>query len=259
MRPRDLAARLPDAVHCVDLRGLLLSGRCRVFPEWPAAGEGFVARSVDFPFAAVAGTPSPEVVGAAVDGAAAAATAWAGEGSEGEWHMLVPPPAADAVAAMLPPGWRRRGVVLHSLAREVPAAGQAPPGAEIRLAADGWAAAGFDLSHLPAGLGREYAGDHVARQPMAAAFVAGRPVAFCYAPFVTETLWDVAVDTLDPHRRRGLAAACFRALAAHLAAERGLSPVWGALADNRASLLLAVKLGFVPAAELVSIVLKSGR
>lgn len=259
MNPRDLATRLPDTAHSVDLRGLLLSGRCRVFPEWPAAGEGFVARSVDFPFAAVAGRPSSEAVLAAVEGADAAATAWAGEGSEGEWHMLVAPEAAEAVHAMLPQEWKRRGVVLHTLAGGVPSAGEAPPGVEIRLAPEGHAAAGFDLSHLPAGLDREYAGEHVARQPMAAAFVDRRPVAFCYAPFVTETLWDVAVDTLPPFRRRGLAAACFRALAVHLAAERGLAPVWGALAENRASLRLAVKLGFAPAAELVSLVLEPDR
>jgi GNAT superfamily N-acetyltransferase len=257
MQPRDLAARLPDAAHCIDLRGLLLSGRCRVFPEWPAEGEGFVARSIDFPYAAVAGTPSREAILAAVDGADAAATAWAGEESVGEWHLLVPPETADAVQAMLPPAWQRREVVLHSLAGDVPAAGEAPPGTDVRLAPDGHAAAGFDLSHLPPALGREYAGEHVGCRPLAAAFVDGRAAAFCYAPISTETLWDVAVDTLEPYRRRGLAAACYRLLAAHLAEEQGLAPVWGALAENRASIRLAAKLGFTPAAELTSIVLKT--
>lgn len=257
MEPRDLATRLPDEPRCVDLRGLLLSGRCRVFPEWPQEGEGFVVRSHDFPYAAVAGTPSAAAVRAAVEGADAAATAWAGEGSEEEWHMLVPPESADAVRAALPAGWRCREVVIHALAGDPPTAGEAPDGAEIRLAPDGHSAAGFDLSHLPPGLDREYAGEHVGRQPMAAAFVDGRAAAFCYAPISTETLWDVAIDTLEPYRRRGLAAACYRALAAHLAAERGLAPVWGALAENLSSLRLADKLGFAPMAKLTSIVRKT--
>jgi len=259
MEPRDLATRLPDEPRCVDLRGLLLSGRCRVFPEWPQEGEGFVVRSNDFPYAAVAGTPTAAAVRAAVEGADAAATAWAGEGSEGEWHVLVPPEAADAVHAVLPVEWSRRGVVIHALAGDVPTAGEAPDGAEIRLAPQGYTAAGFDLSHLPSPLATEYAGEHVSRRPLAAAFVDGRAAAFCYAPISTESLWDVAVDTLAPYRRRGLAAACYRALAAHLAAERGLAPVWGALTENRASLRLAGKLGFEPVAELTSIVLKTTR
>ncbi len=56
---------------------------------------------------------------------------------------------------------------------------------------------------------------------------------------------DGLVDTFEEHRRRGYAAACFRALAAHMAA-RGRQPVWAAADHNRASLELAAKLGFQP-------------
>lgn len=66
---------------------------------------------------------------------------------------------------------------------------------------------------------------------------------------MTETLWDVAVDTLDGHRRQGHASACFRALAAHMAAE-GRQPIWGANDDNAASLELAARLGFEPVDRL---------
>lgn len=59
--PAEMARWVPDEPAWVDLRGVLLSERCAVF-----AGEeperGFVARSWDFPFAAVAGQPDPGTV-----------------------------------------------------------------------------------------------------------------------------------------------------------------------------------------------------
>jgi len=142
---------------------------------------------------------------------------------------------------------------LHRFAGELPDAVEAPAGSELRLAAEGAAAAGLDLGHLPGELRQEMGIDYVTTRPMVAARVDGRVAAFCYAPFVTEGLWDVAVDTLEPYRRRGLAAACFRRLAAHLA-EQGRRPVWGALDSNLPSLRLAERLGFVPEAALVSFV-----
>jgi len=79
--------------------------------------------------------------------------------------------------------------------------------------------------------------------------VEGRVVSICQAIAVTETLWDVAIDTLEGHRRRGHAAACFEALAAHMATTGG-QPVWSADDDNAASLRLAAKLGFRPVERL---------
>jgi len=77
----------------------------------------------------------------------------------------------------------------------------------------------------------------------------GAPVAVCSAGAVTETLWDVGIDTLAGHRRRGHATAAYRALAAHLA-ETGRDPVWGAEDTNVASLRLADELGFEPVDRL---------
>ena len=74
-------------------------------------------------------------------------------------------------------------------------------------------------------------------------------VAVCAAGDVTETLWDVGIDTVPGHRRRGHAAAAFRALAAHMA-RAGRQPVWGAQDDNVASLALAARLGFEPVDRL---------
>jgi GNAT superfamily N-acetyltransferase len=89
----------------------------------------------------------------------------------------------------------------------------------------------------------------VSRRPIAVAIIDGRPVTFCYAAFTTERFWDVSVETLEQYRRRGLAAACFLSLAAHMG-DSGRNPAWGAMMDNPASLGLASKLGFVPDSTL---------
>ena len=70
------------------------------------------------------------------------------------------------------------------------------------------------------------------------------------AAFLTESLWDVSVDTLEGCRRRGLAGACARALIG-LLSSRGLEPVWAAVESNTASLRLAAKLGFERADRLM--------
>ena len=119
----------------------------------------------------------------------------------------------------------------------------------MRLLPEGHRRTGLDFTAFPDASRREYELDWVSRRPMAVALADGRPVSVCYAAFTTETLWDVSVETAEPYRRRGLAAACFRALAAHMG-ERGKLPTWGAMLDNPASLGLAAKLGFVRAATL---------
>jgi GNAT superfamily N-acetyltransferase len=82
-------------------------------------------------------------------------------------------------------------------------------------------------------------------EAIAVQIVGGAVVAVCAAGDVTETLWDVGIDTLEGHRRRGHAAACFHALAAWMAG-RGRQPVWSAYEDYPPSLTLAAKLGFQP-------------
>jgi RimJ/RimL family protein N-acetyltransferase len=79
--------------------------------------------------------------------------------------------------------------------------------------------------------------------PIAATWVDGAPVSFCYAGTVTESIWDVALETLEPHRRRGYATSCATFMI-HLMRDGGREPAWGALETNRASRRLADKLGF---------------
>jgi GNAT superfamily N-acetyltransferase len=79
--------------------------------------------------------------------------------------------------------------------------------------------------------------------PIAATWVDGAPVSFCYAGTMTESIWDVALETLPAHRGRGHATSCVTFMI-HLMRDRGREPVWGALETNRASRRLAEKLGF---------------
>ena len=78
----------------------------------------------------------------------------------------------------------------------------------------------------------------------------GRPVSFCYPVWRTETLWDVSIDTLESHRRRGFAAHVAGFMIDRML-EDGREPVWGAMASNEATLRLGRGLGFTPAAEIV--------
>ncbi|MDX1501643.1 MAG: GNAT family N-acetyltransferase [Thermoanaerobaculia bacterium] len=231
-----LAARVPDEPAWIDLKGLLLSGRCDLWAESPEAG--FVAASRDFPFAALYGRPGSLSIQRA---AAAGLAAFEGVAVDDGWQLLAPPSARRLVAAALP-GWRRESIVVHRW----PGGSFPRPSApsEIVLLARGHASARLDFDAFPAASRRELALDWVRRRPMAVAMADGRPAAYCWAAFETERLWDVAVETAEPYRRRGLAGACFLLLARHLS-PLGKTPTWGAMLDNRASLGLAARLGFV--------------
>ncbi len=101
------------------------------------------------------------------------------------------------------------------------------------------------LHSLPTELATEVEGSYIA----AFRRVEGLVVSACSAASITETLWDVGIDTLEGHRRMGHARSCYLALASHLAAQ-GLSPVWGAYEDNEPSLSMARSLGFISVDEI---------
>jgi hypothetical protein len=252
-----LAARLPDLPRWVEARALLLSGRGEIFGPGdderrallrapPAAGEPPPALVVRHPAsgdAVAVGTPPARAIREAM--------AFDAPGRS----LVAPPELRDALVAALP-DWRAGSALLHllgdaTLLPEVPAGAVrllAPAGpdgvADLRGGEDA-----ADPFHLPAGLLRELRiGADVS--PIAAVFVDERPVAFCYAGALTETLWDVSIDTLEAHRGRGHAALAVAYMVRLLWAEEK-QPVWGTATDNAASRRLAEKLGFVPVDELV--------
>jgi RimJ/RimL family protein N-acetyltransferase len=91
--------------------------------------------------------------------------------------------------------------------------------------------------------------DGAKESPIAVAYVQDTPVAFCYAGAVTETLWDISIDTLPAFRRKGYAGLCAAFMIRYMA-KRDKRPVWQAVEQNPASWKLAEKLGFVRVDEL---------
>lgn len=199
-------------------------------------------RSRDFPFACVWGQPPRRVLQRAVQGAV----------SRPGFRILVEPASLPWLVAELPGWWRDDDVLIHRWKGDEPRLPSLPAGISIERVGEGGVERTEDpdpqlLAELPDDLRPELELALGYRCPMTVAWAEDRgrraPVSFCYAPWKTETLWDVSVDTLEPYRRRGLAAAVFETLRRHLA-EQGLTPVWGAMAGNLASRRLAAKLGF---------------
>jgi RimJ/RimL family protein N-acetyltransferase len=177
----------------------------------------------------------------------------------GDVNVLAQMEDADYVGRALA-GWRRQRAIVHAL----PAASlsEATPDPQARVFTMESAPR---FEHVPEPLRRELLdalrGRTVSRfvpgalppsspvvsritVSMAAVWAEGRPVAFCYPVWQTETLWDVSIETLEPYRRLGLGGRAARTLIHHLQ-ESGRSPVWGALETNTASRALAARLGFV--------------
>lgn len=69
---------------------------------------------------------------------------------------------------------------------------------------------------------------------------------------------DVGVHVVQTHREQGLATVC-AARVCESVRRAGLTPVWSCSADNRASLRVAAKLGFVDVARLTYLVRAQGR
>ncbi len=222
-----LVQRLPDLPRWVEARAWLLWGRCEIFGLREEPELSLVIRDPATEGVVVIGTPEVNAIRVAVARNARCVIA--------PWGKL-------AWLAEALPDWIGTRAILHELRnpRLLPVA---EPG---RV---GWIdpARLDDLSIPEELLGELRIG--ALQSPIAATFVDRRPIAFCYAGAVTETLWDVAIDTLAEHRRRGYAGLCAAHLIRHLQAQ-GKQPVWGAVEDNPASWKLARKIGFEPVDEL---------
>jgi hypothetical protein len=226
-----LAAALPDLPRWVEIRDMLRTPRAELVYGAAAPATALVVADPDARLAGVAGSPPAAAIR---EGAARAGDA----GS-----LLAAPEDSAWVRAALPE-WVEEPAVLHVL----PNPDRLPdPGAgTVRLLVESDLAA----HRFPLELAFELRTALDSGIEIAAALADdGRPAAFCYGGATTERWWDVAIDALEPFRRRGHATRAFAFAAARFRA-RGLQSVWGAHASNAASLGLARKLGFVPADEL---------
>jgi GNAT superfamily N-acetyltransferase len=220
--PQSIARRLPDIPRWVEARSLLLTGACEIFGLEDGPPLSLAVRDPSTGSVIVVGRLDPSAVEAAVSGVMHDASLVAAE-EEAAW-----------LAATLV-GWTRTDARLHVLA----GGSRLPDATDAVRFLD---PSSIETLPIPSQLVRELrigAED----SEIAAMFVGDEPVAFCYAGSVTETLWDVAIDTLAQHRRRGYAAACAAHMIRHMRAH-GKQPVWGAVEENPASWRLAHKLGF---------------
>jgi len=217
-------ARVPDRPVWVEARDLLSRSASRLI-EHPT-GAGFVVWRAEAGLGAVVGEPEPEALALA-----------AGDAPE----LLAFADNVERVRSLLP------GFVAEPATIFVdPGRWPLPPPHRCRELGPGEIAA---LDHLPDDLLAQLAGAARDGVPVVAAFDGALPVAFAYVASETEALWDVSIDTLPSHRRRGYAAAAALHLMRVMRA-RGKTAVWGALDDNPASANLARRLGFVESGRL---------
>ena len=215
--PEALAAALPDVPRWVETRWLLRSGEGAL----TVGADGGVVAAAHLRLGAVIGRPITALLREALADV------------PDDFELIVQMDALEEARRALP-GWDVAEATVHSPSRPYEGGARVEPGVVVSAPpAARW------VQQVPSE-DRPFAARAAA---LAVRLVGGSVVAVCMAAAVTETLWDVGVDTFEGHRRRGYAAACFRALAAHMASQ-GRQPVWSAEEDNVASLALAAKLGF---------------
>ena len=218
-----MIALIPDEPRWVEVRSLLLSGRAHVEVA-STSPPAFVVVRPDLAQGGIVGRPPYRVIQTLATSAD---------------EILVEPEHVEWVAQALP-GWAFEAATLHVLggAPRLPAV---PRGLVRQISPDELSAC---PEEIPADL-REELFEAAADTAVFAAFAGARPAAFCYASAVTEGLWDVSIDTLEPFRRQGYGLRCAAYVIEHMRVA-GKEPVWGAMVSNVASARLAAKLGFVP-------------
>jgi len=210
---------MPDLPLWVGTRDLLLGEDSAVL-ENPAR-NGFVVCSDDDGSGSVVGEPDPTALARV-----------AGHVSE----LLAFADNVERVQSLLP-NFRAERATIFSAPDQLPS----PPPHRCQEISQSELAA---LNHLPADLLMELSAVAADGAPVVAAFDGMRPVAFAYVASETESLWDVSIDTIASHRRKGYATASVLHLMRGMR-EKGKAAVWGALESNPASANLARRLGFV--------------
>jgi GNAT superfamily N-acetyltransferase len=231
-----LLQSLPDEPRWLETRAMLQhpAGRASGGPD---AADGFAVRVVHGALSAVSVVGRPESV--AIIKAIDQVTSMT--------PVIAQVDNADHVQRCLGEGWRGERALLHCPAGTLalPSSTSRPAGQlQVRLLAEA-----DSLDHVPPGLRHELTHARLIA-PVAAVFVNGLPASFCYPCWVTESLWDVSIDTLEGFRGQSLARSAVAFMVEHMRRDRR-EPVWGALESNTASRRLAEKLGFVPVDTLV--------
>ena len=105
------------------------------------------------------------------------------------------------------------------------------------------------LDHVPSGILAEVTRWRT-RTDIVCGVIEGVVRCVAYAPWSTETLADISIDTMPYDRQKGIGSHVASALIEQLL-RNGRAPVWGAAESNFASLLVARKLDFCrPAGRL---------
>jgi hypothetical protein len=229
----DVAGLLPDAPQWVEVRGMLLQGHARLVGPVSASPAAFVVLHSDGDQAVVVGRASP----AAILEAASLA------------DEILAVPEDEPWVSRVVPSWNVESAVLFRRSPASPLPSVAGGEARFLTTEELIAVTGASTSIVPETLREELRAAHDAGTPVAASFEGACAAAFCYAGSITETLWDVSIDTLEPYRRRGHAMNAVSFLIEHYA-RYGKQPVWGALVSNHASAALAARLGFAPVGAL---------
>lgn len=240
-RRRRLLAALPDAPRWVEARALLVT-------EWATLREDAGAGASASAGEAVDGRRDPAVPAfvltdpfaglAIVCGQPAATLIAPMPPAVGE--VIAYPDNVDRVRAALP-GWSAQAVRVRVLDEAI-GAGAGEPTHAVALIDP---RRGADLPGVPAALREELLGVVADGLPLAAAFDGARAVAFCHPAACSGRYWDLAIDTVASHRRRGYAQAAVRFMVGHMRRSAGLEPVWCDPDSNPGSARLAQRLGFV--------------
>jgi len=227
---RSIVERLPDLPRWVEARALLLWEPCEIFGLQEEPELSLVVREPDAGSIFIIGAPTVTAIQSALQ-----TNLRGGE-------VIAPLEQATWLTAALPE-WTRTRIIVHRLAdpHRLPEASAGTVGFLEPAALQQFPIPAELLQELESG----------AEQSMiTATCVDQQPVSFCYAGAITESLWDIAIDTLPEYRRKGYAAQCVAHMIRYMQTQ-GKQPVWQALENNPASWRLAQKLGFVPVDELV--------
>jgi len=220
----DVLASLPDLPRWVAARGLLLSRRGSVL-------------DVDESCRIVCGRKDHLVIPVTIALSEQLESVAAREVPDGS--ILLQDIMLPAARYFLP-DWNAEPATVYCLPDEKAKGWPVPQWPTAPLTAEQLEAAG----DVPALL-RDRLLDAATRMPVWAASADGQPVAFCYASHVTETWFEVVVETLEPVRSRGLG----RAAAMGFIVDRmlrGLRPVFSCVRSNQPAQAMARALGFEP-------------